>query len=129
MGQDLQLHNFDNGDCVGRTSLATTQSWVNKSTNEKMEKTEWHNIVFRNKAAEAVAKFAKKGSKLFVQGRLTYRSWEKEGQTHTSAEIMVNEFEFLTPKDGTVQNPAAQSPNPPAQGFQQSEEEHDDLPF
>ena len=96
-GDAIQMHHFDGGNCIGRVSLATTETYKNKE-GEKVENVEWHNLTFRNKSAEIVEKYTKKGSKLYIEGRLKYRKWEdKEGIKRYSTEIHVNEFEFLTP--------------------------------
>ena len=77
-GDDVKLHYFDNQNCLGRVSLATQNDYKNQQTGEEGKRTEWHNLTFRNKAAETVEKYCKKGSMLYVEGRLVYRSYEKE---------------------------------------------------
>lgn len=147
LGSDLELVYFDNGGCIGKVSLATTKKWKDKQSGETKSKTAWHNLIFNNQSAETVNKYAGKGSKMYVEGELDYRSWEKDGQKHTRAEIRVFAFEFLTPKEGT--NPPGPLPtqgaeNPQGMGSAQSafqkardlpedqlepEDDYDDLPF
>ena len=102
LGKDVELKYFDNGGCVGRTSMATTEKYKNKNTGETVENTSWHNLLFSGKGAEIVAKYTKKGSKLFVSGSINYRSWESDGKTNYMTEIKVKEFEFLDSKSGAV---------------------------
>ena len=99
LGQDIKLINFDGGNCIGTTSLATTRSWKDKQTNEKKEKTEWHKLVFRNKAAEVAEKYVGKGSKMYIEGELQYREYEKDGEKKYITEISVYEFKFLSSKN------------------------------
>lgn len=119
LGKDIEIIHFNNG-CIGNVSLATNEVYTNKQTGEKISNTEWHNLVFKNKQANIIEKYAKKGSKLFVIGRLKYRSWEQNGDTKYKTEIHVNEFEFLS----KLQNESNNNGN-----SQNYEEEHDDLPF
>jgi len=129
MGQDIEMHHFEGGGCIGRTSLATTMKWKDKKTGEKKEDTQWHSIVFRNKQAELAEKWCQKGTKLFIEGMVIYRQYEKDGVTKYSTEVRVREMQFLAktkenasagePKDG---NPAP--PPPPT-----AEDPNDDLPF
>lgn len=99
LGDDIKMHYFDGGNCIGRFQLATNEVYLNKTTNEKITSTEWHNIVVRNKAAEICEKFLSKGDKIYVEGRLKSRQWQtEEGATKFTTEIQVTEFTFLTTK-------------------------------
>ena len=126
-GDAIQMHHFENGNCIGRVSMATTETYLKKDTGEKVSNTSWHNLVFRNKGAQAVEKYTKKGSKLFVEGKLRYTSWEKDGVKMYRTEIHVNEFEFLDskPKDPNTTSASA-GPTPPENI---PPEEGYDLPF
>ena len=127
LGEDVKLHYFDGGDCIGRFSLATNESYTNKSTGDRVTNTEWHNVVLRNKAAEICEKYLSKGDKVYVEGKMKTRKWQtKEGVDRYTTEIHVNEFTFLNTKKqmDTIGNQASpQSPKaeetPP----------DDDLPF
>ena len=80
LGDDVKLHYFDGGDCVGRFSLATNESYTNKNTGDRVTNTEWHNIVLRNKAAEICEKYLSKGDKVYLEGKIKTRKWHsKEG--------------------------------------------------
>ncbi len=99
LGDEVKMHYFDGGNCIGRFSLATNEIYINKTTNEKITSTEWHNIVVRNKAAELCEKFLSKGDKIYIEGRIKSRQWQAEdGTTKHTTEIQVTEFTFLTTK-------------------------------
>lgn len=99
LGDDVKLHYFEGGNCIGRFPLATNEIYINKQTNEKITSTEWHNLVLRNKAAEICEKYLTKGDKIYVEGRIKSRQWQGEdGQTKYTTEIQVTEFTFLTTK-------------------------------
>lgn len=130
LGDDVKMHFFEGGNCVGRFPIATSETYTSKQTGERVTNTEWHNIVVRNKAAEICEKYLKKGDKIYVEGRIKSRQWQGEdGNTRYSTEIQVQDFTFLSPKsDGAGQQ---QAPNTgqstPAQ--QQATDDNDDLPF
>ena len=128
LGDDIKMHHFEDGGCIGRFPLATNENYVNKQTGEKVTNTEWHNIVIRNKAAEICNKYLKKGDKVYLEGKIKTRKWQAEdGQQRYSTEVHVNEFNFLNNRsDSQPENSdnVMQSPNPP-----QQENQADDLPF
>ena len=102
LGDDVKMHYFDGGNCIGRFQLATNEVYINKTTNEKITSTEWHNLVVRNKAAEICEKYLSKGDKIYVEGRIKSRQWQAEdGITKYTTEIQVTEFTFLTTKKET----------------------------
>jgi single-strand DNA-binding protein len=99
LGDDVKIHYFEGGNCIGRFPLATNEIYINKQTNEKITSTEWHNLVVRNKAAEICEKYLSKGDKIYVEGRIKSRQWQGEdGTTKYTTEIQVTEFTFLTTK-------------------------------
>ena len=138
LGDEVKVHYFEGGGCVGRFPLATNETYTNKQTGEKVTNTDWHNVVVRNKAAEICEKYLSKGDKVYVEGRLKNRQWQGEdGNTRYTTEVHVQDFTFLTNKNETgsstpahpamnaAQQPApAQQPAAPAPA-----EEEDDLPF
>jgi single-strand DNA-binding protein len=137
-GDEVKMHYFEGGNCIGRFPLATNEEYVNKATNEKVSNTEWHTIVVRNKAAEVCEKYLKKGDKVYIEGRIKTRKWQDDkGMDRYSTEIQCLEFTFLTPKDGsnspsTTENssvPQQQNASKPSSKPQATEEEEDDLPF
>ena len=99
LGDDLKMHYFDGGNCIGRFPLATNETYINKTTGEKINSTEWHNLVVRNKAAEICEKYLSKGDKVYIEGRIKSRQWQDDsGSQKYTTEIQVTEFTFLTLK-------------------------------
>ncbi|WP_138432303.1 single-stranded DNA-binding protein [Winogradskyella algicola] len=135
LGDEVKMHYFDDKNCVGRFPLATNETYTNKTTNERVTNTEWHNIVVRNKAAEICEKYLSKGDKVYIEGRIKTRKWtDDKGMERYSTEIQCTDFTFLTNKNEQQQgpsNPVAQQPSQPQQPAQNSvvPEEDDDLPF
>jgi single-strand DNA-binding protein len=107
LGQDPEVRSTSNGGRVANFSLATSRQWTGAG-GDKQEKTEWHRIVAWNNAkgggtglADVVEKYCKKGDKLYVEGRIEYRSWQdKDGQTRYTTEIIANEIIMLSGKGG-----------------------------
>ena len=129
LGDDIKMHHFEDGGCVGRFPLATNESYISKQTGEKVSNTEWHNVVVRNKAAEICNKYLKKGDKVYVEGKLKTRKWQAEdGQQRYSTEVHVNEFNFLNNRndsnDEQIDSPVIGSPK-----TVQEDNQPDDLPF
>jgi single-strand DNA-binding protein len=100
VGQDPETRYMPNGGAVTNLSLATSDSWKDKNTGEQQERTEWHRIVFYQRLAEIVAEYVKKGSKLYVEGRLQTRSWEQDGVKRYATEIIANEMQMLDGRGG-----------------------------
>ncbi len=138
-GDDVKMHYFEGGGAIGRFPLATNEVYTNKSTGQRVENTEWHNIVVRNKAAEICEKYLKKGDKVYVEGRLKSRKWtDDKGIERYSVEIQCTDFTFLTPKNETSANPAQNSASAKPDSNTKNDtfanqntgnEEEDDLPF
>lgn len=137
LGDEIKMHYFEGGGCVGRFPLATNETYVSKQTNERVTNTEWHNIVVRNKGAEICEKYLSKGDKVYIEGRLKTRKWQDDkGNDRYSTEIQCNDFTFLTTKkeSGTqagntpeAAKPTASAPTPAKSGA--IEDANDDLPF
>lgn len=89
LGQDPEIRHLPNGMAVANLSLATKESWKDKNTGEKKEKTEWHRIVVWGKLAEVAGEYCKKGQQLLVQGKLVTREWEKDGSKRYTTEIVL----------------------------------------
>ena len=100
LGKDPEVRYLPSGGAVTNTTLATSESWTDKATNEKKEKTEWHNVVFFNKLAEIAGQYLKKGSKVYVEGSLRTRKWEKDGIDRYTTEIVVADMQMLDGKPG-----------------------------
>jgi len=89
-----------NGNGVANVSLATSETWKDKTTGEQQEKTEWHRVIFFNRLAEIVEQYIKKGSKLYIEGRLQTRSWEQDGVKRYTTEIVASEMQMLDSRGG-----------------------------
>ena len=132
LGDEVKIHRFEDGGCVGRFPLATNETYMNKQTNERVSNTEWHNIVLRNKAAEICEKYLSKGDKVYVEGRIKTRKWQDDkGNDRYSTEINCTEFTFLSNKnDIPPQTDNSQDiDEKKAESVSDSVEESDDLPF
>ncbi|MEO1032597.1 MAG: single-stranded DNA-binding protein [Bacteroidota bacterium] len=135
LGDEVKMHYFDDRNCVGRFPLATNETYTNKTTNERVSNTEWHNIVVRNKAAEICEKYLSKGDKVYIEGRIKTRKWtDDKGMERYSTEIQCTDFTFLTNKNeqqqgqpSTTYQPA--QPQQPTQNPVVPEADDDDLPF
>ena len=127
LGDDVKMHYFDGGGCIGRFPLATNEVYTNKASGEKVTNTDWHNVVVRNKAAEICEKYLSKGDKVYIEGRIKTRKWQDQDQKDRyTTEVNVDEFTFLTTKKSEatgseidVSAPPAADENPP----------ESDLPF
>ena len=131
LGDEVKIHHFDGGGCIGRFPIATNENYTNKTTGEKVSNTEWHNVVVRNKAAEVCEKYLSKGDKIYVEGKIKTRKWQSEdGVQRYSTEIHVNEFNFLSNKSDVSESPSANNePIAPQSNPSVSENDSDDLPF
>ncbi len=110
LGDEVKMHYFEGGACIGRFSIATNDSYTNKQTGEKVTNTDWHNIVVRNKAAEICEKYLSKGDKVYVEGRLKNRQWQgDDGNMRYTTEVHVQDFTFLTTKKESGANNRAES--------------------
>lgn len=138
LGDEVKMHYFEGGGCVGRFPLATNETYVNKQNNERITNTDWHNIVVRNKGAEICEKYLSKGDKVYIEGRLKTRKWQDEkGNDRYATEIQCSDFTFLTTKKESSNkqtNDTPEATNPPESKTIESKStpiDHakDDLPF
>ena len=96
LGADPDSRAMPSGNAVTNISVATSESWNDRETGEKQEKTEWHRVVFFNRLAEIAAQYLKKGSQVYVEGKLQTRKWEdKEGNERWTTEVVANQMEML----------------------------------
>jgi single-strand DNA-binding protein len=100
VGNDPEFRAMPNGNGVANVSLATSDTWKDKTSGEAKEKTEWHRVVFFNRLAEIVEQYVNKGSKLYIEGRLQTRSWEQDGVKRYSTEIVASEMQMLDSRGG-----------------------------
>jgi single-strand DNA-binding protein len=143
VGKDVEVHYFDDRSLVARFPLATSEVYKNRN-GERVERTEWHNIVARNQIAELFQKYLKKGDKIYIEGRIRSRDFvDRDGNKRYITEIFVRDFTFLSSKpastmdnpvrektgtdvqpENTGTNPLADNPSSP-----DGNSEDDDLPF
>ena len=101
IGKDPEARAMSNGDKVVSFSLATSESWRDKATGERKEKTEWHNVVMWREMAERAGSMLKKGMLIFVEGKITYRKYtDKEGAERRTTDIVANTFRLLEKREG-----------------------------
>lgn len=148
-GQDPEVRYLPNGNAVTNLSLATSEQWTDKQTGQKVEKTEWHRVVMFGKIAEIAGEYLRKGSQVYIEGKLQTREWEKDGIKRYTTEIMVDmqgTMQLLGgkpesqqhPQSGAARQPPRQSSRPHQQAPQQSQQGRagpdfdsfdDDIPF
>jgi len=111
VGNDPEIKTMQSGDRVANFTLATSESWKDKATGEKKERTEWHRVVcFNQPLVNVIENYVKKGSKLYIEGAVETRSWEKDGQKVYTTEIVLRPFRGeIVMLDGKGQEPTKQS--------------------
>lgn len=154
VGLDPEVRSLETGVKVARVRLATSERIFNRQTNEATEHTEWHTVTLWRSLAEVVDKYVRKGSQLYIEGRIRTREWERDGVKHFATEIVADEMKLLgrrpegaqqvgsqQPTYQTPQQPTYQAPQPAYQTPQQpayqpqpeapfiAQGDADDLPF
>ncbi len=127
LGRDPELSYTASGVAVARFSIATSERWKDESGNNQ-ERTEWHNIIAWRKLGEICGQYLKKGSKVYIEGKLQTRSWDDKntGVKRYTTEIIAGDLIML---DGKGEGSAASMPSQPAQSEESREADNDDLPF
>jgi single-strand DNA-binding protein len=143
-GQDPETRFMPSGGAVTNLSIATSESWKDKTSGEPQERTEWHRVVFFNRLAEIAGEYVKKGSKLYVEGSLRTRKWQgQDGQDRYTTEIVASEMQMLdsrggpggydSPQGSTGQGSAPKSSNQQAPNQQAPQQQSgpfdEDIPF
>ena len=144
LGSDPEVRYTPDGTPVANFSLATSESWNDRNTGERQERTEWHRLVLWRKLAEIASQYLKKGSRIYIEGKLQTRSWDDQsGQKRYTTEVVVNDMQMLDSRGegggggggggysdqsagGQNAGPAAQPEAPPPPG---AGGDDDDLPF
>ena len=109
LGADPETRFMPNGDAVANIRLATTESWKDKASGEKKEITEWHRVVLYRKLGEIAGQYLKKGSAVYIEGRIRTRKWQdKEGQERYTTEIEANEMQMLGGKSDRSESAPSQ---------------------
>ena len=132
LGKDPEVRYMPNGNAVANITLATSESWKDKTTGEQQEKTEWHRVVMFRRLGEIAGEYLKKGSQVYIEGKLQTRKWQdNSGNDRYTTEIVANEMQMLGSRGGSASfsgdsAPAAASaaPAPAAAG-----DFDDDIPF
>lgn len=143
LGADPEVRYMTNGDAITTIRLATSRRWKDRNTNERKEETEWHRVVFFAGLAKVAGEYLKKGSQLYVEGRIRTQKWQdKEGQDRYTTEIIAEEMHMLDSRSGGTTNytengpplssydskPAASAPSN-ASSPAAFEDFDDDIPF
>ena len=133
LGNDPEMRYMPSGEAVANLSIATSESWTDKTTGAKREKTEWHRVVAFRKLAEIIGQYCKKGDQIYIEGKLQTRKWsDKNGQDHYTTEIIADQMQMLGGKEDRGQRERQSEkpgrfpdppPNPSPQTFD------DDIPF
>ncbi|HYA37829.1 MAG TPA: single-stranded DNA-binding protein [Candidatus Methylomirabilis sp.] len=101
LGRDPEVRYSPNGQAVANVTLATSESWKDKTSGEKQERTEWHRVVFFGRLAEIAGEYLKKGAQIYVEGRLQTRKWQdKDGHDRYTTEIVANDMQMLGSRGG-----------------------------
>lgn len=136
LGKDPESRAFPDGGSVCNFSIATSESWKDKQTGERKERTEWHNIVLRNRLGEVATQYLKKGSQVYIEGSIRTRKWQDQsGQDKYTTEVMGREMTMLDSKSDNNQSgqQSGHKPQPasPSAGpdYGNPSDYDDDLPF
>jgi len=101
LGQDPEVRFTPSGTAVANLNLATSDTWMDKQSGQRQERTEWHRVVLFNKTAEIAQQYLKKGSKVYIEGRLQTRKWQDQnGQDKYSTEVVANDMQMLDSRGG-----------------------------
>ena len=102
LGKDPDVRYTQGGAAIANITVATNESWKDKNTGETQEKTEWHNVVFFSRLAEIVGEYLRKGSQVYIEGKLQTRKWtDKSGNDRYTTEIVANEMQMLGSRSGS----------------------------
>ena len=110
LGSDPEVKYMPSGGAVTNFSLATADSWKDKTSGERVDKTEWHRVVAFNRLAEICGEYLKKGAQVYVEGALRTRSYEKDGNKMYTTEIVISKMQMLGSRDDAGSAPQAQRP-------------------
>ena len=132
LGQDPDTRYMPSGSAVTNITVATNESWKDKQTGEQKDRTEWHKVVMFDRLAEIAAEYLRKGSQVYIEGKLQTRKWQdKDGNDRYTTEIVAKEMQMLGGKGGSGGGAPARDdrppPSPPPQGS--SDDFDDDIPF
>ena len=129
LGKDPEMRYTAEGLAIANFTIATSDSWKDKNTGEKKDRTEWHRIVAFGKLGEICGEYLSKGRQVYVEGRLQTRSWEKDGVTRYTTEIVAADVQFLGSREGGNAFKNSQDQQYTGPGPSNSEPVDDDIPF
>jgi len=130
LGGDPEVRYTPSGTAVANFTVATSERWKDKNTGEMQERTEWHRIVAWNRLGEICGEYLSKGRQVYIEGRLQTRSWEKDGVTRYTTEIIATEMKMLGSKGSSDSSRPSTSPEPQEySGPPLPEAQDDDIPF
>ena len=130
LGNDPDVRTMPNGDAVAKISVATSESWNDKSTGERKEVTEWHSIVFYRRQAEVVGEYLHKGSKVYVEGCLRTRKWQDQnGQDCYTTEIIGDVLQMLDSRQSGYNQDKSSASSKPKKPEESADNLDDDIPF
>lgn len=134
LGKDPEVRHLENGATVANFPIATSESYTDKNTGQKVESTDWHDIVVWRGLADVVDKYVRKGQKVYIEGKLKKRSWQdKDGNTRYTTEVIADELTILTRPEKTENssNPydSQGTPEPPSKVDDIISNDKNDLPF
>ncbi len=124
LGNDPETKSLPSGSTVTKISVATSEQWKDKETGEKKDRTEWHRVSAFGRLAEIMAEYLRKGSQVYIEGKLRTSKYEKEGQTHYSTEIIADQMQMLGGRQGQPGSAPSEKPSQPG-----TEDFDDDIPF
>ncbi|UVJ43524.1 single-stranded DNA-binding protein [Pseudomonas sp. LS1212] len=120
-GQDPEVRYLPNGNAVTNLSLATSEQWTDKQTGQKVERTEWHRVSMFGKVAEIAGEYLRKGSQVYIEGKLQTREWEKDGIKRYTTEIIVDMQGTMQLLGGRPQNQDGSQPQQGGNNYNQSQ--------
>jgi single-strand DNA-binding protein len=130
LGADPEVKYMPNGNAVANVTLATSESWKDKQSGEQKDKTEWHRVVFFRRLAEIAGEYLKKGSQIYIEGKLQTRKWQdKNGNDRYTTEIIANEMQMLGGRGGGSADFGASSSAAAPAAAATVDEFDDDIPF
>jgi single-strand DNA-binding protein len=144
LGRDPEMRTFPDGGTLCNVTLATTRSWKDKNSGEKVEETEWHRIVFRDRLAEIAGEYLKKGKQVYIEGRLKTRKYtDKDGVEKYATEVVATDMTMLGSREGMggggadegggysrpAARPSAPAAKPAAKSSTGFDDMDDDIPF
>jgi len=131
LGADPETRYMPSGSAVPNLSVATSEQWKDKQSGEQKERTEWHKVAMFNRLAEIAAEYLRKGSQVYIEGKLRTRKWQdRDGKDRWTTEIIADEMQMLGGRGGGGSAPMSSSPGPSSAPPQPPADEFDDdIPF